>query len=98
MPPKVMLAVDEHYSSFDQPDRILDTWGIDFYTITVVVTSSILVVLYSLTFYKAWIGTRYPFIIWLIGLLFLSNVGAGLAAIYSHKGVQYSLLPPPEID
>jgi hypothetical protein len=67
-----------------QSEKIFDTWGVNFYTITVMVTSLILNVLYAITFYKAWMGTRYPFIVWLITLFFLSNLGGGLAAIFSH--------------
>ena len=62
-----------------------DTWGIDFYTWTVEITALILVAAYGISFCHAWVGTRYPFILVLIALLFFSSLGSGMAGIYGHE-------------
>ena len=64
--------------------KVHDTWGVEFYTWSVEISALILVCAYAITFCKAWAGTRYPFILLLITLLFFSNLGAGMAGIYGH--------------
>ena len=60
-------------------------WAVDFYAVTVETCSILMVIVYAVTFYRACKGTAYPFILCLISLLFVSNVGSGLAAYASHK-------------
>ena len=44
-----------------------------------------MVILYSIVFIKVCKGTQYPFILFLITLLILSNLAACLMAFYEHK-------------
>ena len=57
----------------------------NFYTWTVEITALLLVVAYAVTFCKAWMGTRYPFILVLITLLFVSSLGSGMAGMFEHE-------------
>ena len=61
------------------------TWGVEFYNWTVEITALVLVVAYGITFCRVWAGTRYPFILVLTTLLFLSSMGSGMAGMYNHR-------------
>ena len=65
--------------------RILHTWSIDFYVFTDCIVDCMLLLVYMFTFYKAWKGTRYKFILILTVLLFFGSVGGLGAAITLHK-------------
>lgn len=54
------------------------------YIWTVVSVGSLLVILYSVTLYKAVIGTRFIFVICLSTALLVSNVGSIFAALNAH--------------
>ena len=61
-----------------------NSWGVSFYSWTIEISALILVCGYAITFCKAWAGTRYPFILVLITLLFLSSFASGMAALSGH--------------
>ena len=65
--------------------RMKHTWAIDFYAYMVSIIDCILIIVYMFTFYKAWKGTRYVFILILTVLLLLGNVGSLGAAISLHQ-------------
>ena len=67
------------------------TWAVDLYFYVVVGLSSILIILYIWTFYKAWAGTRYSFILILVCLMAIGAIGGLGSAFFMH---QASLLVP----
>lgn len=66
-------------------ERIVHTWGIDFYTITTEITCIVLVFLYSFVLYKVCRGSRYPFIIFLIVLFLISNLSEAIMAYFLYE-------------
>ena len=70
--------------------RLGDTWGLDVFLITVVVIDTILFFLYGLTFHRVWHGTRYPFIVFLVTLLFVSCIAGPISAGLLHRSAAIS--------
>ena len=67
----------------ENPDPY-DSWALHLYAITTITTSSSLIVAYSFTIYKAWKGTFFRFVIALLTLLILSNIGQIGCSYFSH--------------
>ena len=70
---------------------MVHTWSVDLYFYVVVGLSSILIILYMWTLYKAWVGTRYSFILILVCLMAIGAIGGLGSAFFMH---QASLLVP----
>ena len=66
-------------------DNPYDSWALHFYYITTLTTSSLLIFAYSFTIYKAWKGTFFRFVIALLTLLILSNIGQIGLTYYSNS-------------
>ncbi len=62
----------------------MHTWALDMYLLVITTTNGILILAELYVLYKAMVGTRYKFIIFLIILLILSNLGGILSSIYIH--------------
>ena len=70
-------------SSEDSDD--FETWGEQLYTDVVISASSLMLVFYGMTLFKALQGTSYAFVIILIILFMISNIGSIGAGYYNHR-------------
>ena len=72
--------------SEDSGDTDLEAgWGQEFYTIVILGMSCVMLIFYSISLYKICKGTRYLFVITLIIMFILSNIGNAGNAIFSKK-------------
>ena len=65
-------------------DKPYDSWAFQLYFISTLTTSTLLIFAYSFTIYKAWKGTFFRFVIALLTLLILSNIGQIGLSYFSH--------------
>jgi len=65
--------------------RVQHLWSVDLYYYVTLICDSILLLAYIYTFFKAWTGTRYSFILLLVTLLTLSSVMGIVGAIYTRR-------------
>ena len=64
--------------------RLEHTWVLDMYLCVIIVTNLFCISAYMFVFYKALIGTRYQFIMLMLTLLILSNIGGISSAAFVH--------------
>ena len=69
----------------DANEHPYDSWALQFYFISTITMSTFLIFAYSFTIYKAWKGTFFRFVIALLTLLILSNIGQIGLSYYSHS-------------
>ena len=53
--------------------------------LTIAITCTLLIILFAVTLCKAYHGTRYTFVLWLVSLLLVSNVGYLVNVIAFYK-------------
>lgn len=68
----------------DDADITEGEWGLRLYTIVILIMSCVMLIFYSISLYKICKGTRYLFVITLIIMFILSNIGNAGNAIFSH--------------